>query len=339
MLAWFRKYPQIWGSVVLVGGLVLGAFLWGTHRMKDADENGPGKIKHVTAVTFTDGRSGLLLSEAIEHSTQDSDWETWRLSALHISDGSLRARVIVPERIFCDAASPGLAWCVGAGYVGKDRTFELRSADSLAVTADEAKLRASGPDTASGIANDQARIDVESGTIYVMSKDGHSVAIDPKTLASKRAPAPSNKRLRLHGTTPSSEALNVGPKGEQIDLVAEEGGRRQRLVIGERRRPLGERSFLSPKVVARLADQKLIVVMHRTSLDEAQARIAITGLTEAGETKWNVEDANANLMLVAFAPEAGVLALVFEGRAYYVLGLDAKTGEQRYRYDGTRRKK
>lgn len=334
---WFRKHYAIWGSVVFVGLLALGGWFFGSRRAKHRNENGPGEIGHVGVVTFADGRLGFLLSESIDHSDEDSNWSVWRLSSLAIADGTLRARVVLPASLRCEAASPGLAWCEGTTYVGKDVNLELRNVDTLTVAADAAKLRASGPDLAGWISNDTPSVD-ESGTIYVTTKQGHAVAIDPKTLASKRATAPASDRTRMVGTTPPQGLYPTNEKIERISTVNEPNGRRQRLVIGTPSRPLGDRSFLSPTIAARLTDSKLVVVVHKSSLDDKQSRLLFTGLTETGETLWDLEDAQGAPVTTGYAKDANVIAFVIGAPSNYVIGIDLKTGARRYRYDGTRPK-
>jgi hypothetical protein len=349
--SWARENSAALGSVAFTVaiGVGVGLYLW-LHRAH-RDENGPGKIESLVIVDGDEGRGALVLSEYVEHGDDTSDWKNWRFSQVEASTGKIRGRIALPETksMRCYPALRERMWC------RHDERLELRDVVSLAVVTDDAKLAKTSADLRAGIMVDRTMIvDEKTSSLEVETKDGYHVAIDPRTLATRRLEKrePTGPTRSVLGRSASGECTSASIDGVPGEELALTGSPRARLT---RRRsgasnlqgtPLGDRTFLSARILCvdgtalsingPPAGPRAFVVAEATTLDDKVAKTLYTALDESGRQLWQTEDARGSIGTAGIV-NSNVLALLVNGATQHVLGIQVSTGAVLYRYDGTRR--
>jgi hypothetical protein len=163
-----------WGLIAAVVLVVLGA-LFAVARFREMRlRDGPAEIRALVTIGDT---GTMLVHEEVFRTNEDRNEWVRRLTLLGITDGRVRARVVIgPDWIACAPSIDNRIWCA------QQRKVELRDATTLAVVADDKKIAAA---LGSPIADWDAWADLQSGELLVHTEDGSDVAIAP-TLATRR---------------------------------------------------------------------------------------------------------------------------------------------------------
>jgi hypothetical protein len=189
--------PDAKRNVIIAGALVaVSVWYFGAQarRQRAEDDKAPGEIRAAVAVG-----DAFVVHEVLDRRVDNEKVYGFRLS-VEVPGGGDRARVILDEARACGPASPGKIWCV---YKLREEHLELRDANTLAVVADDGRLRVA---MGSGLAAPTPQIDLATGELRVYTLAGAYLVLDATGPRARPAPegVPPVRTLALDHDRPRS---------------------------------------------------------------------------------------------------------------------------------------